>query len=90
LLARALETDGPAVCVTRRDATRWASATFTGARHSITVEAPDDAQFDGWIEALPEATFDLRGHLVADLNVIRVQRGAGMATIEIEALTVEA
>jgi len=70
--------------------TRWASATFTGARHQITLEAADSPALGTWLQALPEADLPLRRHLVADILVAGVSRAEGVATISIEALTVEA
>lgn len=68
---------------------RWASATFTGARHAITLSAPASAALDRWLGALPEAEFALSGHLVADLRVIAVQRIDGRTQAELEVLTLE-
>lgn len=63
----------------------WASATFSGARHVVTVNLDgDDAAIDRWLAALPEAQFAMRHHIVADIAV--AARSAGGATIE--ALTV--
>jgi len=92
-LIRAIEADAArARCDLRlvaSDSTRWASATFTGARHHLSLEAPEGDALDGWLEALPEADLPIRGHLVADIVVLSVQRAGGNATIGLEALTVE-
>lgn len=72
------------------DRVRWASATFAGARHATTWTALPSAALDAWLAALPEAEFELRGHLVADLAVQAVSRTAAGVVLEIEALTVEA
>lgn len=89
-LARALESAGPAVVVTARRSTPWASVTFTGARHALTVEAPASVALDAWLEALPEAEFAIPGHLVADLAVVEVRRDGTRVRAVIEVLTVEA
>jgi hypothetical protein len=93
LLVRSLEADslraGCPVRMTESGWTRWASATFSGARHELGLEAPASAALDAWLEALPEADLPLRGHLVADIVVAGISRADGMATIAIEALTVE-
>ena len=93
LLERALLADaamcGAEVVVESAEARRWASATFVGARHRITLSGPSGDATLRWIAALPEAEFRLRGHLVADVTVAAHARdGAGFrATIEV--LTVE-
>lgn len=54
----------------------WASATFSGSRHDVSLafngnEALDAA--DHFIEALPEHEFDIPGQLVADAAVVEAQ-----------------
>lgn len=75
--------------LTRSKVKRWASVTFAGMQHQLTLTSPATNAFDAWLEALPDAEFDLRGHLVADLMVESVRREAGVATVELEVLTVE-
>jgi hypothetical protein len=93
LLVRSLEADSRrAACLVRAiDSTwtRWASATFNGARHELSLEATDSPALEAWLDALPEADLPLRGHLVADIVVTGVTRAGGVATMTIEALTVE-
>lgn len=89
-LARALERGGPEVSVTERTSRPWASVTFTGARHVLTLEAPATAALDAWLETLPETEFVIPGHLVADIAVVAVRRDDARAEVRIEALTVEA
>lgn len=93
LLVRALERAGDAagltVAVTRHGWTRWASATFTGARHELALDLPAGAAAQAWLAALPEAELTLRGHLVADLKLIRSTTANGQVALVIEALTVE-
>lgn len=69
--------------------TRWASATFAGARHELLLAAAPSPAIDAWIADLPDAEFALRGHLVADLTVEsntrigdRVEMGIGVLTVE--------
>jgi hypothetical protein len=88
-LARAIERSGPDVTVSKSEAAPWASVTFAGARHRLTVEARATAGLDRWLARLPEAEFALRGHLVADLAVTAIQHCDGRARVSIEALTVE-
>lgn len=68
---------------------RWASATFTGARHLLTLASQASPALDRWIAALPEAEFALRHHLVADMVVQSVARDAAEVMIALEVLTVE-
>lgn len=63
----------------------WASATFNGARHVVSVELDGDGvAIDRWLAALPEAQFAMRHHIVADIAVA-ARSGYGAV---IEALTV--
>lgn len=77
--------------VTIADSTteRWASVTFAGARHMLTLTAPCSDALDQWIAALPDEEFELRGHLVADLSVARIHRHDGHMAVALEVLTVE-
>lgn len=93
LLRRALEASADAagcpVTLVASDWTRWASATFTGARHLLTLAAPPSPALDAWIAGLPEAELRLRGQLVADLVVEHVRRSGDTVTLSLEVLTVE-
>jgi len=93
LLGRALtanaEAAGCPVAVQSADWTRWASATFTGARHMLSLSAPPSPELTAWIAALPEAEIALRGHLLADLSVVAARHARDTITIELEVLTVE-
>lgn len=75
--------------VTFSDWERWSSATFTGARHRLTLTGEAGSGFDAFLAGLGEHEFILRGHVVADVVVTRIERAAGAATASIEALTVE-
>lgn len=53
----------------------WASATFSGSRHSIVLTftgAGAQAAGEAFIAALPEHEFTLPGQLVADASVVAV------------------
>jgi hypothetical protein len=71
---------------------RWASVTFSGARHELgfRLEGADAeeaaARFLGELDA---RDFELPGHLLADISLIAVDRRPGVARIRLEALTVE-
>ncbi|MDH7973577.1 hypothetical protein QH494_15405 [Sphingomonas sp. AR_OL41] len=92
LLMRAIEADarraGCAVTLARAETRRWSSATFTGARHALAIEAPDSPALEAWLERLPEAELPVRAQLVADLTIAGITREAGVARVAIEALTV--
>jgi hypothetical protein len=65
----------------------WASVTFSGARHWITLHVPSDRA--GVLEAeLPEADFSLPGQLVADLAITATHALGAETQLDIEALTV--
>ena len=88
-LARAIEASGPAGAVERHETSGWASATFSGARHRVTIAARATPGLDRWLAVLPEREFALRGHLVADVVVASVEKSEGRARVVLEALTVE-
>lgn len=94
LLERALLTGaeriGCPLSIAESEMNRWASVTFTGARHRITLVGRWSSGLDTWLAGLSDAEFALRGHLVADLQVVRVRRAGEALTAVIEALTVEA
>lgn len=69
--------------------TAWASATFSGARHTIVLEFKGDAQVDAgerFIARLPEHEFILSGYLVADATITR----AGFGLLPVRRLEVHA
>jgi hypothetical protein len=88
-LLRAARDAGVSLTVDAADWTRWASVTFTGARHDLWISAPHSAALDSWLADLGEQEFRLRGHVVADLAVAEVRRDGAAVRARIEALTVE-
>ena len=70
LLAAALIQAVPGARITAHDETPWASATFVGSRHVLEMQCPDAAAAQGAAGRLPEAEFNLRGHLVADVGAV--------------------
>lgn len=67
---------------------RWASATFTGARHNFVYgwqECALDAPLARWKAEICEADFDLPGHIVADIRLTDGPDGG----LSVDALTVE-
>jgi hypothetical protein len=93
LLVRAIYRDscraGCPLEIVDADWVRWASATFTGARHALRWTALPSAILDQWLADLPETDLPLRGHLLADIVVAALRRTPDQVTIEIEALTLE-
>lgn len=69
--------------------TAWSSATFSGARHALTLAAAGSPALDAWIGGLAEADFSLPRHLIADVVVGEVRRVPDHVEIELELLTVE-
>jgi len=88
-LMRSAVDAGIALAVTATIAIPWASVTFTGARHRITLRAVPSASLNSWLADLPEAEFRLRGHLVADLAVTETIPAADVTEVTLELLTVE-
>lgn len=71
----------------------WASVSFTGARHRLTLrlsgeEAREAA--DRIAEGLEEAEFDLGPDLLVDIAVVEREDAADEVSLTIEALTVDA
>jgi hypothetical protein len=93
LLAALIERAGPGGDVADSGITAWASATFVGARHTVSLTlAGEDAEgrAEALALALPEAEFSLPGHIVADLSVDAVEARTDGATISLSILTIEA
>jgi hypothetical protein len=70
----------------------WASATFRGARHNLSLQLDGDDADDRATrlgETLGLVEFRLPGHLVADIALTRRSTNATGTAIEIEALTLE-
>ncbi len=84
----AAEAAGATIAITASDWVRWASATFNGARHRVTI-AGEGARFEAWMATLPEADLPVRGHLVADLAVAARRDTADGVAFDLEVLTVE-
>lgn len=65
----------------------WASATFTGMQHRLTIAAVAVPGLRSWIAGLPEAEFTMRGHIVADLVVDHIETVDGHEQVTIAVLT---
>lgn len=88
-IERAADAAGIVLSITRSDLTQWASATFAGARHELTLTVTPSARVDRWLGDLPETELPLQGHLVADLKIVAVVRTAATILVTLEILTVE-
>ena len=88
-LARALVAlAGDGAAVADAGSRGWASATFVGERHRLALVLPRAAA-DALDRDLAEHEFCLPGHLVADIAIVRRDERDGIATLAIEALTIE-
>ncbi|MBA3879008.1 MAG: hypothetical protein C0500_04765 [Sphingobium sp.] len=81
---------GCPIDVTAGDWRRWASATFSGARHRLSLAGSPCPAFDDWLARLGDADMAMPGHLVADLTVAAVRRAPQRIEVDLEVLTVEA
>ena len=88
-LAHSARLAGLSLTVRHADWHRWASATFAGARHELTIELPDDQAANRWLDALPDADLPIRHHLVADAVVVRRHGEQDVLVAALEILTVE-
>lgn len=67
--------------------TPWASATFIGTQHRLTIAADPVPGLRDWIDRLPDAEFAMRGHIVADLTVDGIETIGDRAHVTIAVLT---
>jgi hypothetical protein len=77
-------------------ATHWASVTFAGVRHEMTLLVMGEDARDAThalTHSLSETEFDLPDHIVADIHVVNMTyvriRNRAAVRLTIEALTVE-
>lgn len=87
LLAAAARAGAP-IAIGAAEATEWHSATFSGLRHEMTGEGETGPALDRWLASVKDAELPLAGHLVADIAVAAVERGATCTAFRLEALTV--
>lgn len=88
LLASAT-TAGVVVEIEQHRSRPWASATFVGAQHRLTLAATPEPRQGEWVAGLAEAEFALRGHVVVSLEVERPADGEGDGRIALSVLTIE-
>lgn len=75
-------------CVEELSCRNWASVTFTGTRHKLTLRVAAEAA-GPFLDGIEEAEFRLPGHIVADIALVSCTPEAGGMRIALEALTVE-
>ena len=68
----------------------WASATFTGTQHAVTLRTPRAPALGRWVAELPDADLPLHGHLVASLAVDRIDDDGVEVQLTLTVLTIEA
>ena len=69
--------------------TPWASVTFTGVRHELSMRL-SGPRADELITGLSERELDLPGHILIDIAATEVGRGGDNRSVKVEALTVAA
>lgn len=92
-LAKALIVDAMAArvdCTIAEHRSRpWASATFIGAQHAVTLVAPRSPGLGGWVAALPDAELPLIGHVVGSVAVDTIEDDGVAVTLTLCVLTIE-
>jgi hypothetical protein len=83
---------GPMAELVQASEREWASATFSGARHAVSLRIPLEhsaAAPPAFIATLPDHEFDLPGQIVADCIVTQQKRELDPAYRSWLAITVE-
>lgn len=93
-VVRALLADAAAAgCRARAVSTQakdWSSATFTGARHRITLSAPGGPALSHWLARLSARRIALPRALIGELTVDSVDAAGAARTVALSVLTIEA
>ena len=66
----------------------WASATFAGTRHKLTLSIAAEAAAS-FLDGIEEAEFSLVGHILADIAIVSAAPDGEVMRVALEALTVE-
>lgn len=94
LMAALLDIADPGTDIEEDSLTSWASATFIGARHALTMLLTGEdaaSRAAALTQTLPEADFTIPGHLVADIAIDPIQQnGSGEFRLTLSILTIEA
>lgn len=93
-LAHIITAAAPSCQIARYTETDWASQTFRGARHNFTLRFDGANAWDGpdAVSNLIDRDPHLRGHLIADINITRIEKGTEpdrFAVVEVSFLTLE-
>lgn len=84
---------GAGVTFDRLTSRPWASITFSGERHRLTVCLPGPgaaAAAEAFLDGMEDREFTLRGHILADIEAAGMEREEdGQIRLTLEALTVE-
>lgn len=87
-LLRAIHRLAPLAAMPADRGTTWASATFEGMRHRLSLLV-NESDADRLTSLLPNHEFELRDHFVADMLVADRIEESGGVLLAIEALTIE-
>lgn len=87
-VARSAADAGASLAIESHHATAWHSATFSGDRHELVVNATPGAALEAWTADLAALDLPLPGHLLADLRVASRQSSGGRVTLRIVGVTV--
>jgi hypothetical protein len=89
----------PPLVIEDFSSTPWASLTFVGRRHSIALRLAGptmevEAAYDRLVALLTEPAFELKGHFLAEMDVVDVDAsidldGGMRMAVTVEALTIE-
>jgi hypothetical protein len=85
--------DGATVEVVEATGRPWASVTFSGERHRLTlsIKGPSSRPVaDAFLNGLAEREIELRGHILAGITCLADERVHNDVRLHLEALTVEA
>ncbi|PNU05054.1 hypothetical protein [Novosphingobium guangzhouense] len=94
LLSEVLNLAGPSAEFLRHSERDWASATFSGARHTVALTfdgAAAVAHGEAFMTLLPDHEFTVPRHIVADAAVTSVEQTQAPArmTLEVELLVLQ-
>lgn len=88
-LRRSAAAAGIAVDVVSVDERPWASLTFTGARHRLTLAADAGRGFDEWLTAIGSAMLRMRGHVAGEPALIERRTIAGRCHATLDVVTIK-
>lgn len=89
-LERSAVAAGLTVTLAAQAARPWSSPTFSGGRHQLVLVADAGEGLSAWAGGLDADTFELPGHMIAELTSSEIYTLTGRARVTIDATTVEA